>query len=267
MGKDLDTSEIAEMLENFEAEEIELEDQDQEDPTDDEEREDGNQDGEDDQDDTDDKSGEDEDGEQSELERLRAELAERDRTIAALARKGKEKDSDKDSESDLTDSFEIEEPEYEEQEFISDDFDIDELTPDKLNSLLNSVAKAAVNIGAKAATKQTLLAIPAIVKHNVSVQSSIQSAVKEFYDHNKDLLEFKEAVAAKAQSLASKHPDWELNKLFAEAGKATRKALGIAKAKSRRTKQKKTTIRGQKGRRTSGQLKGLEKEISDMLSV
>ncbi len=149
----------------------------------------------------------------SETEQLKLQLAQRDQTIADMASKPADVKSDiEDSADDSTKGFQLENQAWEDTEFIGEDFDLNELTPGQFNTMLNKAAEAGAKIGAKNAAEQVLLSIPGIVKHNVNVQSSIQTAVKDFYSGNQDLLKFKGAVSSVTQELAAKNPDWPLTK-------------------------------------------------------
>ncbi len=204
--------------------------------------------------------------EPSELELLKAQLAEKDKIIADIAKGIKPEASE---ESNDLQGFKLQEEAWEDSEFVGEDFDIDTLDQAQLNALLNKVAAAGAARGAEIGAKQVLVSIPGIVKHNISVETSIQSAVKEFYTDNKDLMEFKGAVSAVTQELASSNPEWELTKLFDEAGKETRKRLGIKKTitKSKTKTPSSVRPRGQRGRGKGTQLTGLEAEIGEMMEL
>jgi hypothetical protein len=114
------------------------------------------------------------------------------------------------------------------------DLDIDDVTADKeiFNRIINQAVADAVARAKTAATQDTMLAIPDVIQHQVKQQNYINNAVRSFYEDNPDLSEVRPTVAAVAQNLAAEHPDWNIEKLFTEAGEATRKVLRLPKAAS-----------------------------------
>ena len=264
---------IGEMLENFDEdvldgdEAIEVDDEELDDDAVEDEVDDADDDsddsGDDDSDDGDDAEG-DEDGE-DEIALLKAQLAERDATITEIAKGRIAKPAGDDEDKD--EPFQIADDPWKEDDFLGEDFDIGDLTAEKLNALLNSAASAGAKFGASHGAKQVLLSIPDIVKHNVSMQNTIQGAISEFYTNNSDLLQFKGSVSAVTQELASANPGWELPKLFEAAGKETRKRLGIKKTGKKKKATTKKTIRSQRGKGKAKQLAGLEQELGDMLDA
>lgn len=205
----------------------------------------------------------------SDIETLRAQIAQQQDTINALiAGRKSEVEEDGTTAGDLTgENVPDIEVKWEDQNFVHEDLDPQYMTKEQLNDLLNKAAKIGATIGARSGAKNVLLSIPGIVRHSVGVQTSIESAVREFYSANDDLRQFKGAVATVAQDLAANNPDWSLQKLFSEAGKETRRKLGIKQGKiPKRNSPPSVKPRGQAGRK-GAQLSGLEKEIGDMLQL
>ena len=117
---------------------------------------------------------------------------------------------------------------YKEIDFLGKEIDLDELTrdPDMLNKILNKVYKMGSDTS-RAFQETTLKNIPDIVKSNVVAQATLKKKVDEFYTDNKDLKPFRKVVAAVYEEVASENPDWELNKIFEETERETRKRLEL----------------------------------------
>lgn len=76
---------------------------------------------------------------------------------------------------------------------------------------------------------QTMLAIPAIVKHHSALHAEITRTVDKFYTTNDDLIPIKATVSQVANQVAAEHSDWEMQKVFDEAAVRTRKMLRLVK--------------------------------------
>ena len=119
---------------------------------------------------------------------------------------------------------------FEDQDFIGD-IDLDDLTRDKsvLNKLLNTVYAKGVNDSKRIATEGVLNSIPDIVKHNLTLLTSLKEASDKFYDGNKDLIPFKRVVAAVFEEIASKNPDKKYSEIMDLVAPETRKRLELHK--------------------------------------
>jgi hypothetical protein len=162
--------------------------------------------------------------------------------------------------------------------------DLDRLDPDaddykeKLNMLLNKVRMKTHEEAVNMATERVLRAIPELVMNYSRKNAGIQKMVDEFYDKNSDLTSYKRTVGEAANKVYAEHPDWKYPAIFEEAGRSARKTLGL-KARALKeeakeetgTKSKKSTppfagAKGTKRGSDSGKLKGMAKEIDDILS-
>ena len=162
----------------------------------------------------------------------------------------------------------------EEQDFIGD-LDLDDLVRDKVafNKLLNSVYSKGVNDSKRIATEGVLNTIPEIVKHNLTLLTTLKEASDEFYKSNKDLVPFKRVVAAVFEEIAAKNPDKKYSELMNLTAPEARKRLELHKQAvnnaSSEDKGKPPRLPGAKsGQRQSPSQKpntsALEKEISEM---
>lgn len=94
----------------------------------------------------------------------------------------------------------------------------------EFNSLLLDFA----NKVSQKAMQQTMLSIPAIVKHHAEESIVIKRTVDKFYEENADLIDFKATVGSVANQVHSEHTDWDLGQVMNEAAVRTRKALKLA---------------------------------------
>lgn len=108
---------------------------------------------------------------------------------------------------------------------------IDDLVDDeaKFNEVLSKVYTKAVETANKQVFENVLLAIPNIVLGHVNRSTVVGEMVKNFYTVNEDLLGVKKTVSAVANNLHAENPDWDLDKVFKEAGPKTREVLGMRK--------------------------------------
>ncbi len=115
-----------------------------------------------------------------------------------------------------------------EQDFIGD-LDVDELVRDKasFNKLLNVVFAKGVSESRKLASEKVLLALPDIVKHNITLLSTLKEASDKFYSENKDLTPFKKVVAVVFEEIAAKNPGKKYDELMKEVSTETRKRLEL----------------------------------------
>lgn len=138
---------------------------------------------------------------------------------------------------------------------------------------LNDVLLRAVNYGQQQAVyqaqTQTLRTIPEMVLGYITRHTAMNRMVDEFYQENPDLSNVKQTVAAVANDIHSKNPDWAVDKVFQETAEQTRKLLGLKKAaqeKVTKPQTKKPAFAKSKGaRREEPQIGGLQKEINDLL--
>ena len=113
-------------------------------------------------------------------------------------------------------------------------------------------------------------AIPNIVQNQVKQVAALQRAADKFYDVNTDLKEVRPTVGAVSSQVATKHPDWSINKVMEESAKVTRKLLRLP---SPIKKKKGTVVRpsfakqgGSKQRAgVKPKMSTLQKEIDELL--
>ncbi|MHA1289115.1 MAG: hypothetical protein ACTSPB_17135 [Candidatus Thorarchaeota archaeon] len=142
------------------------------------------------------------------------------------------------------------------QDFIGD-IDLDELTrdPDKLNKLLNNVFKKGVETArdfVKSGSEGVLKAIPDIVKHNLTVITTLKKASDKFYEENEDLKPFKKVVAAVFEEIAAENPDKSYEENFKGLADEVRKRLDLQKKATPAAKKKaapRLPRRGKQGNR------------------
>jgi hypothetical protein len=165
---------------------------------------------------------------------------------------------------------------FEDQDFIGD-LDLDDLTRDKtaLNKILNSVYSKGVNDSKRIATEGVLNSIPDIVKHNLTLLTSLKEASDNFYKDNADLAPFKRVVAAVFEDIAAKNPDKKYDELMNLVAPEVRKRLELHKKAVKEEKKdedgKPPRLHGAKsGQRqspTKPNTSALESEISAMNKV
>lgn len=177
-------------------------------------------------------------GETEEQKKEREDKEEADRKVAEGTKEKKALDKIEEDkkvrEKDDADRLQAEEDakknaeplKLEDQDFIGD-LDLDELTRDKvaLNKILNSVYSKGVNDSKKLATE----GIPDIVKHNLTLLTSLKEASDNFYKENADLTPFKKVVAAVFEDIAAKNPDKKYSELMNLVAPEARKRLELSK--------------------------------------
>jgi hypothetical protein len=156
------------------------------------------------------------------IDNLRKQLNER---LGPVSEKEAEK-----KESEPLPKKEEEPLKFEDQDFVGD-LDLDDLTHDKtvLNKLLNAVYSKGVTDSKKIATEKVLNSIPDIVKHNLTILTSLKEVSDNFYNENKDLVPFKRVVAAVFEEVASKNPDKKYGELMELVGPEVRTRLALHK--------------------------------------
>jgi hypothetical protein len=198
---------------------------------------------------------------QLEQERKDREKVEQDAESARLAEEEKKKNANKPLQ-------------LEEQDFIGD-LDLDDLTHDKtaFNKILNAVYSKGVNDSKRIATEGVLNTIPEIVKHNLTLLTTLKEASDEFYKSNADLVPFKRVVAAVFEEIAAKNPDKKYSELMTLTAPEARKRLELhkeaVKKVSEEEKGKSPRLPGAKGGQRQSQSQrpntsAIENEISAM---
>ena len=190
---------------------------------------------------------------------LRAQLEERSKTPQPEV-----KESEKEEKK--------EEPlKLDEQDFIGD-LDLDDLTRDKgmFNKLLNAVYSKGVNDSKKIATEGVLTTIPDIVKHNLTLMTSLAEARDKFYSENEDLAPFKAVVAVVFEEIASKNSDKKLDDIMSLVAPEVRTRLQLKKAAVKEEKKEAPRLHGSKGglqrgnQREKPDTSGIAGEIAEM---
>jgi hypothetical protein len=152
------------------------------------------------------------------------------------------------------------------------------LTKDKIafNKILNAVYSKGVNDSKRIATEGVLNSIPDIVKHNLTILTTLKEASDKFYKDNADLTPFKRVVAAVFEEIAAKNPDKKYNELMGLVAPEARKRLELHKQTVKKEKElekeeegKSPRLHGTKGGQRQTQThkpntSALEKEISEM---
>ena len=200
------------------------------------------------------------------IENLRKQINEGPKEIKPLEKK-KEVKKEKVVKED---SFKLDE-----QDFIGD-LDLDDLTRDKVafNKILNSVYSKGVNDSKRIATEGVLNSIPDIVRHNLTLLTSLKEASDNFYKDNSDLVPFKRVVAAVFEEIASNNPDKKYDELMNLVAPEARKRLELHKQAVKNEKEVENKERGPRlhgvksGQRQSQSRKpntsALQNEIAEM---
>jgi len=164
------------------------------------------------------------------------------------------------------------------------DMNIDDVVsdPEKFHQVLMNVA----NYSASKQNEKVLKQLPGVVLKMVKHQTQVNAVVDDFYEVNDDLLEVKGTVGRIGNGIAAEHPDWTMVEIFTEAGKVTRKVLGMpAKKKTlvsrrqlnSRTNKKKVRNPGFANKSKGGKTRGsknknvnknsLSNQIGDMIKT
>lgn len=152
--------------------------------------------------------------------------------------------------------------------------------PEKLNTLLVSIHDKAVETGAKQAEEGILRKIPELVATYTSRHTAVTGLVSNFYKENSDLVGVKKTVAAVTSEIAAEDPQMPVSEVLKKAATRTREILGMQKKATTPTStptsqptpepepEPNPTFVDQGGRKTtpSSGMKGLEKEINDLLT-
>lgn len=110
-----------------------------------------------------------------------------------------------------------------------DDFDLVLSDSAKFNAVLASVAKRAN----EETTARILQVLPQIVMSAARAQSVFDTAAKDFYTTNADLVNVKSTVGRVAETVGAEHSDWTLEAILSETAKRTRAMLGLNTTKKR----------------------------------
>jgi len=108
--------------------------------------------------------------------------------------------------------------------FVEKDEDIDKVlkTPEAFNTFMTGVVVKAV--------EGALRKLPEVVIPMARNQVSIMSTIQDFYQSNKDLLQYKEFVGYVANEISAKRPELSLAELLDESEKEVRTRLKLKKA-------------------------------------
>lgn len=142
-------------------------------------------------------------------------------------------------------------------------------TPEGLNKFLNEVISKiqSPQLSVEPIVERILTSLPNIVTQQVTRQGAINELVNDFYKVNSDLLPVKRSVGMFANEVHAENPDWEVKKVFEEAGVRTRKALGL-RERATSLERKTPAFAKQRGARRGGEKKelvGMAKEIDELL--
>ncbi|GIV03947.1 MAG: hypothetical protein KatS3mg015_2777 [Fimbriimonadales bacterium] len=160
------------------------------------------------------------------------------------------------------------------QDFLGE-VEPEDLLTDKeaFNQVLARVYEAAKQ-QAKAEVEAAMRSIPLAVQQTVQQYSALQDATRRFYEENPDLKQWSKAVAAVAEELQARHPEWDLSTLFAETEREARKRLQLPKQKGQPAAQPQMGAKPKGFARAPSsrpapqpQLDGLAKELMEMLEV
>jgi|GEM_PF-1284526 len=163
-----------------------------------------------------------------------------------------------------------------EQDFIGD-LDLEELTRDKaaFNKILNAVYSKGVSDSKQLSTESVLSSIPEIVKHNLTLLTTLKEASDNFYKENADLTPFKRVVASVFEEIAAKNPDKKYGELMNLVAPEARKRLNLHEQAVKNAKKEDDKgggtprLHGAKGGQRQAQMQkpntsAIEKEISEM---
>jgi hypothetical protein len=169
----------------------------------------------------------------SEDENQDDEEADKDKVIENLRKQLDEKSGKPDKEEAAPEKKEdkkVEPLKLEDQDFIGG-LDVEEVVRDKdaFNKLLNSVYAKGVNDSKNITVDGVLSNIPDIVKHNLTLLTTLKETSDKFYKENEDLASFKRVVAAVFEDIAAKNPDKKYNELMNLVAPEARKRLGLGK--------------------------------------
>lgn len=111
--------------------------------------------------------------------------------------------------------------------FLKDDATFDEVMKSSTN--FNALLTAVVNT----AVERTLRIAPQAVTAMIDQRLTLQTAAKEFYEANNDLLPHRRYVGFVTNEVTSAHPDWDLQKVLEETEKEVRVRLKLPRQNGR----------------------------------
>ena len=156
-------------------------------------------------------------------------------------------------------------------DFLGDQ-DLEELLDSKenFNKFMNQVYQQA----RRDAAEQTLLSIPSVVGNQVRMQTSLNNAIKEFYDDNPELAQARPYVGRVADQVASENPDWTMSQIFAEVATRAKKGLGLSTKPGKKSAKKPTRKPGLPSRSGGGsrpkpaeRISEVEQDIADTFDI
>ena len=155
---------------------------------------------------------------------------------------------------------------------IMEGYEFDDVVSDP--EIFLKVLGNAIQLGNSQTIETVYRNIPGIVNAQVTSQSSLNSAIKDFYTDNPDLEPVRAYVGKVANELAAKNPDWNVAKLFEETAITTRTALklrakvvtpNVVKPKGSPALVRKPSKAGARGQTTVKRSK-LQSEIDDLIN-
>lgn len=146
--------------------------------------------------------------------------------------------------------------------------------PAQFNNLLNQVCTVAFTAAVNAAQEKVMRQIPQLVQSSAQQQMAIQNITQQFYEQNKDLTNFRQAVSMAAMQLYNENPNLELPQLLQGAAQRTREMLHLAQAGVQNQRQRTPaqpaggSVRSGGGNRVGGQpeMTDQQKQILDLLT-
>lgn len=137
-------------------------------------------------------------------------------------------------------------------------------SPKKFNEILNKVYSQA--------REDVVRDVPELARNMVSNEMYTRTAVKEYFEQNKELDPYRKYVSFVANKIQSKNPKKPVSEILAEAGERTRKDLNI-KAKAKRVEDKRRKAPRQPGKPRGSRSSGTksknkqQEQIGNMLDV
>jgi len=77
----------------------------------------------------------------------------------------------------------------------------------------------------EAITRKVLISVPALVIHHIKNEHSYNKIKDTFFTANPELLAYQPVVAQQLNIVAAEHSDWDINKVFVEAGITAKKII------------------------------------------
>jgi hypothetical protein len=165
----------------------------------------------------------------------------------------------------------------EEYQFIKEGESIDDILADaaKFNAKMAQLYNDALRRGAQLGLEATYRSMPRTISVFARQQIDVVNTVNDFYQHNKDLIPLKPAMARIAQKVGTEHPEYTLSQLLTESAKSAREIFKLQKVKQLPPKELRSNSPAfvqQKGgnnriaNRKSDGPKSLEEEVMDLIS-